>query len=350
MFDHEYVGNLHIHSLRSDGGRNVAQIAGAAAACGLDFICLNDHEYMMDGLHLDEEGYYGDVLVLLGLEIGRRYHHYLAYDVKEMVPSDRSSPQEVIDAVNQQGGFGFLAHPFEKGMPFVERSRAYTWNDLSVTGYSGICIWNFSSRWKEMVRTALHGIVHLALKKQTLKGPSRETLRFWDRACRERRVHAVGGSDAHGSLFKWGLINFRPLSYEYVLGSVNVHILLYKKVLKDFEAAKKEVYGAMRVGRLFVAHDALCPARGFRFDFMSDDGSDLVMGEEGRFQKGEMVIELPSEGEIRLLKDGRPLKRWQGREAVYRVREKGVYRVEVYKRLFLFGWRPWIYSNPIYLR
>ena len=34
----------------------------------------------------------------------------------------------------------------------------------------------------------------------------------------------------------------------------------------------------------------------------------------------------------------------------YRVTEKGVYRIEVYRRVFLFGIRPWIFSNPIFLR
>jgi hypothetical protein len=32
------------------------------------------------------------------------------------------------------------------------------------------------------------------------------------------------------------------------------------------------------------------------------------------------------------------------------VKEKGVYRVEVFRRLAFFGWRPWIFTNPIYLR
>ena len=350
MFEHEYVGNLHIHSLHSDGGGTVPEIAGKAGVAGLDFICLNDHDFLIDTLQLHEEGFYGDVLVLVGLEIGERYHHYLAFDLKEMMRGHNLGPQEVIDRVNGQKGFGFLAHPFEKGMPFTERSLAYTWNDLSVTGYTGICIWNFSSRWKEGIKTALHGIFHLLFKRQALKGPNRETLVFWDGLCRKGRVPAIGGSDAHGSMFKWGLLNFRPLSYDVLLKSINVHILLNQKMSKDSEKAKKEVYAAMKEGRLYIAHDEICPAKGFRFDFVSDDGSDLMMGEEEVFREGEFVVELPQKGEIRLFKDGGLEKKWRGTEAVYRVKKRGVYRIEVYRHLFLFGWRPWIFSNPIYLR
>ncbi|MFZ7113636.1 MAG: CehA/McbA family metallohydrolase [Desulfatiglandales bacterium] len=350
MFDFEYIGNLHIHSRYSDGTGTVQEIKESAIRAGLDFIALNDHDFMMDEFHIDEEGFYGKTMVLVGIEIGREDHHYLAYGIREMIRKDELSPQQVIDRVRVSGGIGFLAHPFEKGMPFLNNSKAYKWKDLSVTGYQGLSIWNFSSRWKERVKSALHGMVFLCFRRQLLKGPSRRTLAFWDRQCQHRRVAAIGASDAHGSLFTWGPIRFRPFSYDFLLNTINVHVLLNKRIWNDFEAGKEAVYEALKEGRLFIAHDGLCPAKGFRFDFMSTDGSDLVMGEEGTFQKGEFVIELPRPGKIRLIKDGRLTKTWRGREAVYKVREKGVYRVEVYRRIFLFGWRPWIFSNPIYLR
>jgi hypothetical protein len=350
MSNFEYTGNLHIHSLHSDGAGDVSEIARSAARAGLDFICLNDHDFMTDALHLDEEGLYGNVLVLVGLEIGGRYHHYLAYDIKEMIKSHSLSPQEVIDQVGEQGGFGFLAHPFEKGMPFSNRSLAYTWNDLSVSGYTGICLWNFSSRWKERIKSAAHGLFFLTFKSQALKAPSQKTLSFWDDMCQRRRTAAIGGSDAHAFLFKWGMFNFRPLSYEYLFRTINIHILLNKKMPKEFQEAKQDVYEALKEGRSFIAHDQLCSAKGFRFYFAPDEGSELVMGEEGHFQPGKLVAELPETGEIRLFKDGHLEKTWRGTEAVYRVAEKGVYRIEVYRHLFLFGWRPWIFSNPIYLR
>jgi hypothetical protein len=350
MSHFEYIGNLHIHSLYSDGGDNISQIARSAARAGLDFIALNDHDYLTDTLHLEEEGFYEDVLVLVGLEIGGRYHHYLAYDLKKVLKSRSLGPQEVIDQVNGQQGFGFLAHPFEKGMPLTENSMAYTWNDLSVTGFTGICVWNYTSRWKERVKSALHGLFLLTFKSLSLKPPSRETLAFWDDLCGDKRVVAVGGSDAHGSTFKYASINFKPLSYDHLLRTVNIHILLEKKMSKDFKTAKNQVYGAMREGRLFIAHEKICPAKGFRFSFHPDEGPGLVMGEEGPFQPGDFMISVPRKGEIRLLKDGKLEKAWQGREAVYRVKEKGVYRIEVYRHVFPFGWRPWIFSNPIYLR
>jgi hypothetical protein len=350
MYNFEYVGNLHIHSIHSDGAEDIPSIAKAAARVGLDFVCLNDHDFLSDRLYLEEEGFYNNVLLLVGLEIGRRHHHYLAYDITEKVSGDDVAPQQVIDSVNKQGGFGFLAHPFEKGMPFFQRSVAFRWDDLLIKDYAGICIWNFSSRWKERVKSFAHGLFHLLFKHSTLKGPSQETLSFWDATCRERRVSGIGGSDAHATDFRWGFIRIRPFTYDVLLSTIDTHILLPEKLPSGFEPAKKAVYGALKSGRLFMAHDGLCQARGFRFDFIADDGPGLMMGAEGQFQKGTLMIRTPRAGKIRLIKDGALAEQWLAAEAGYRVAGKGVYRVEVFYKVPVFGWRPWIFSNPIYLR
>lgn len=350
MFEFEYMGNLHIHSIHSDGAKKIKEIAESASIAGLDFICINDHEYMMDSFDLGEEGFYGNLVVITGLEIGRRYHHYLAYGVRDVVRSDSLGPQEIIDRVNSGGGFGFLAHPFEKGMPFREKSVAYTWNDLSVRNFTGIGIWNFSSRWKERVKTIFHGMFFLAFKSQALKGPSRETISFWDGLTQHRKVVAIGTSDAHGDEFRFGPVKLIPLTYDFLFKAINVHILISRKIYKDFNAAKTDIYDALKKGRLFIANDNLHPSKGFRFYFLSNDGSDLVMGEEDSFHPGAIIVELPEAGETRLFRDGKKIEKWRGTEVVYHVREKGVYRVEVYHHLPVFGWRPWIFSNPIYLR
>ncbi|HQE98760.1 MAG TPA: PHP domain-containing protein, partial [Anaerolineae bacterium] len=60
----EYAGNLHIHSVYSDGSGRHAEIAEAAAAAGLNFVIVTDHNVRVEGL----EGYYGRVLLLIGEE------------------------------------------------------------------------------------------------------------------------------------------------------------------------------------------------------------------------------------------------------------------------------------------
>jgi hypothetical protein len=346
----EYVGNLHIHSNYSDGAGSRDDVLRSAGKAGLDFIIFNDHEHMLDSLHLDEEGEYRGVRVLRGAEIGGRYHHYLAYNVKEIIGGHLLSPQKVIDKVSGQGGFGFLAHPFEKGMPFSEKSIAYTWNDLAVHGYAGICIWNYMSRWKERIKTPFHALYCLLFKACSLKGPSRETLSFWDQVCRERRVTAIGGSDAHGSVFQWGALKFTPVTYDRLMNTINVHLLLDGKLPEDFQEAKRHIYDALREGRVFISHDGLAPGRGFRYYSLLEDGSVLTMGQEATFQPGSLFVHSPEDSRIRLLRNGSVIQTWRGKEGAYALEQEGVYRIEISLRIFPFGWRPWIFSNPIYLR
>lgn len=347
----EYMGNVHVHSSYSDGSGSVRTIAQYAEQAGLDFIIFNDHDYMAKQLHLENEGNFHGLRVLVGLELGKRFHHYLAFGLKRMVRGRGLSPQEIIDRVNEGGGFGFLAHPFEKGMPFREKSIAYTWNDLSVKDYTGICIWNFSSRWKERIKTPVHGLFFLLFKAWTLKGPSRKTLLFWDAACRKRPVAAIGGSDAHGALFRWGPLRFTPLSYMDGLKSINIHVILSETLSDSFERAKDQVYHAMKKGSLFIAHDRLACAKGFDFHYESNQGRFLGMGEESGFSPGSLIVKLPRPGRIRLLRNGISMADVHGKTGFsWPINRKGVYRVEIFRRVPFFGMRPWIFSNPIYLR
>jgi hypothetical protein len=51
-----------------------------------------------------------------------------------------------------------------------------------------------------------------------------------------------------------------------------------------------------------------------------------------------------------LFKNGILVARKTGSDFSFSVDVAGVYRVEVYRRVPFLGLRPWIFSNPIYLR
>ena len=74
------------------------------------------------------------------------------------------------------------------------------------------------------------------------------------------------------------------------------------------------------------------------------------MGQEAQFSPGIVVIKLPGYGLTRIIKDGSLFKTGYGSGLSIRIQKRGVYRVEVLRKTPLFGWRPWIFSNPIYLR
>ena len=54
---------------------------------------------------------------------------------------------------------------------------------------------------------------------------------------------------------------------------------------------------------------------------------------------------MPDEAYICLLRDGHVIEEFEGKRLSYAITQPGVYRVEVRRRF-----KPWIFSNPIYVR
>lgn len=113
---------------------------------------------------------------------------------------------------------------------------------------------------------------------------------------------------------------------------------------------------AVKAGHVFVAHEWMGDATGFRMAWVEGDAPVLSdrarawMGDEAPFATGGRVdVESPLPGRLRLIRNGKEIARGEGNRMQVPVTEAGVYRSEVW--LELDGeWRPWIYSNPVYLR
>ncbi|MCJ7669691.1 MAG: CehA/McbA family metallohydrolase [Dehalococcoidia bacterium] len=185
-----HAGDQHVHSEYSSWdasygggeGPTVEQQAQAAEDKGLSWIIMTDHNAMMTAQDWSDEGVdcqaaeaSTGIKVMLGLEVGNCYPyfsfgHYLAYDIDYYVnpPNDC---QSMINAVNQAGGFGFIAHPFAFNYLWLD----FYWHDWDVTGYKGMEIMHAGT-----VSIAAINKWHDILKNN----PS-------------ARVFGIGNSDAH---------------------------------------------------------------------------------------------------------------------------------------------------------
>src|SRR5262249_11907618 len=139
-------------------------------------------------------------LFLVGEEISPRYNHYLAFGTKTPVVVSKTElhSQDVIDAVNQQGGFGFIAHPDHTGAPFAG-VRAYPWVDWNVKGYAGMSIWDLMGDWISSLSSPIGVACGLLCPSRVLKGPRVETLRRWDELTQRGHCAAIGEVDNHGT-------------------------------------------------------------------------------------------------------------------------------------------------------
>ena len=346
---YEYKGTIHLHSRYSDGSGTVPEIIRKAANAGLDFVVLTDHD-SLSALYGRYEGWHDGVLLLVGQEISPRTHHYLAFDLnREIRGKYRTDYQNIIDDVTASGGFGFIAHPYGGKQPPLFRSRTQAWTDWNVTGYTGIEIWSYMIDWVDSLNILTFMYYYLYPEK-AISGPRPEALRKWDEVSQDRRVVGLGSTDAHAKplpIFRF--IKFLP--YEYLFQTIRTHVLLNEPLsTHSFPAGKQLIYDAIKAGHCFIAYDLLADSMGFTFMAEAKESNrtrtHLLMGDEAIFEgKTDLLIAVPQPANIRLIRNGHPIHNANGKTLRFPIDQSGVYRVEVYYKN-----RPWIFSNPIFLR
>jgi len=331
-----YKGALHIHSTFSDGTSDVKDIARYAKKAGLDWIIITDHN---DTRALELQGWYEGVLVLAGEEISPPAgNHYLAFDIKNTI-SDKKSPQDYIEEVKNQGGFGFVAHPDER----TNRKNSFPplrWSDWDMNDFGGIEIWNYFSDWGDNYDPKIMAIQYL-FRNYFVSGPSSNTLRWWDELNlkTEKIIPAVGGGDTH-ALEKYGV---KVFPYDESFKTLTNYIFLDKELDKDFETAKKQVYSAIKSGNLILANK-WWNKNSDKINFWIENSSEKAhAGEKISFEnKTQLYIELPHTGEIKIIHNGKSFKTLKEKNISCEISSAGKYRFEAY-----FRGKPWIFSNPI---
>ena len=168
-----YRGDLHLHTVHSDGQYDVSEMIAAAHASGLDFIVSTDHNTC--SANWESPAYRTDsLLVIPGEEATTRHGHWLAVGLPEhgwvdwrYAPRDGVFPRFAAE-VRAAGGMVVAAHP---AVPLP--GSAWEFGYVHVDALE---VWN--GRWNI---------------------DDEVSLRIWQRLLRQgRRVAAVAGSDSHG--------------------------------------------------------------------------------------------------------------------------------------------------------
>ena len=344
---HEYVGNIHMHTVHSDGEGTFADLALAARRAGLDFLIVTDHNVLVK----EEEGYRHGVLVLVGEEVHDpdrkpEVNHLLCLGIQEDVAPLAKDPQAVIDAVNAQGGLTFLAHPIERSAPLVPET--YPWVDWRVRDFTGIELWNYMSSLREFAVNKAMGLALSFFPKYFIEGPLPEMLSLWDDLLRDGKVVAIGGSDAHAHVYSLGPIRRRIFPYDFLFRTVNTHILVPEPFTGDVAHDAALVYDALRQGHAWVGYDLIGSTRHVRF-WAVGSHARAIMGDSIPLGNGVTLhAVLPEPAQMTLRWDGEVVHEVRGQTLTYRVHQPGVYRLEVWRR----SWgkeRGWVFTNPIYV-
>ena len=163
----------------------------------------------------------------------------------------------------------------------------------------------------------------------------------WDSETKKKPFTGIGANDAHQNQVFNGLM-LDP--YEVSFRNLSTHILAR-------ELTDSAIRQSLREGHAYVSHDWLCDPKGFGFVAVNNLGVFNIGDPVTIVGNTRLYVQttIPS-ARVKLFHNG-ALKEEKTGDLVtnFETKAPGVYRVEVW--LDVDGeQRPWIYSNPIYLK
>jgi hypothetical protein len=382
----DYRAILHAHAEDSSHtGGTRPEILAAAKRAGVSIIMLTDHvRPERDFINDSWRGLHEGVLFIPGAE----HEGFLLYPMASIKGKPWKTREEYIQLVKENGGDIFLTHVEERP-------------DWDTSELNGIEIYNHHSDVKDESlfnawligafsnAARLNEIVKaLAQYPDEVFGAQQDYLSSiiakWDKDTLEHRVTGVAANDCHHNqvftvtvvdenTIEVSYITSKPTTtritteqtagvaeltrgrkageliakldfdiYERSMNYVNTHILAAK-------LDEATVRDALKRGHAYVAHDWLCDATGFAF-LAEGKARQRVMGDEIKVADAmTLKVATPLLCTLKLIHNGKAIQTVQSDHLEFVPKTKGVYRIEAW--LDVDGEaRPWIYSNPIYVR
>lgn len=326
----EYKGVIHVHSfLGGHSSGTFSDIIAAAKANQLDFVIMTEHtEQDFDTAAMTLKDRHAGVLFVNG---------------NETVAANGDRLLTLPDNVS------IAAYPKDfkswdpPGLSGVEVYNVYT-NTRQANPVTAF----FDVLWSHRAYPDL--LFGLYYERPT------EGLKKWDEALAHARLTATPGNDAHANIgvsLQDGAgktlagIQLDPYSTSFRL--VRLHVLI--DPTKPLDTA--QLLAAIRAGHCFIGFDLFGDTSGFKFEAVTATET-RTQGDEVPLQNDlRLRVQTPVTTRISLFKDGAVILSESGNKTKeFPVKEPGVYRVEVYLPEIeqIIGQKPWIISNPIYVR
>jgi hypothetical protein len=351
----DYKGVIHVHSnLGGHSTGNFADIIQAANQNSLNFVIMTEHTSdLFDTSELTLRGIHAGVLFVNGNEINTASH-----DRMLLVPGNADAAMantigtsEVLSAQKARGGLSFIAYPHEftswdnGDYDGMEVYNLYT-NTKKINYFVTFFDWLWSYwSYPDLMFARFYERPNDELKK-------------WDElmVTKNRKVVAIAGNDAHANVgLQLGdrtgkrLIGIHLDPYERTFSVVRNHVLLEK----ERPLTAETLLSAISSGHCYIAFDLFGDSTGFTFT--AENSRDRkIMGDEIELLDGvRLIASTPVQARVLLIKDGQVIRDEEGTARKdFPVAERGVYRVEVYLTQLgtLVQDKPWIISNPIYVR
>jgi hypothetical protein len=385
--DYRAIMHAHAEDATHTGGTRPEMLAAAKKA-GIQVILLNDHvRPNRDFIDDSWRGLRDGVLFIPGAEA----EGFLVYPERTIKGERFSSRDEYVSLLHRVGGNIFLCHVEERfDWPTDQLDGIEIYNNhTDIKDENQFLFWLGSSltdpQRLDQLQKALTDF------PQEFFGASQDYLQpiieKWDRDLLSHRVTGVAANDCHHNQgFRVSaaaadaveiaevvggekprrvtvaqqpkvaeLLKGRSIGdtiarldidpYERSMNYVATHIL-------SPQLSEQSIRDALRKSHVYVAHDWLTDASGFKFLARVQGAKRVlgIMGDEITSQRGLVLeIEAPVPGLVKLVHNGKVIREEKGDRFSWSPDAPGVYRVEIW--LTVDGeTRPWIYSNAIRVR
>ena len=326
----DYKGVVHVHSfLGGHSSGSFAEIISAAQANQLQFVVMTEHtEKDFDTAAMTLQGTHGGVLFINGNEISAANGDRLL-----KLPSDVS----------------LVAYPEDfKNWDTPEIDGVEIYNVFTNARQINPVVAFFDVLWSKGSYPDLIFALYLTRPE--------EGLQKWEQQLTRKRLTAVAGNDAHANIgvslndsSGQTLLGIQLDPYETSFRLVRLHVLLEQNRQLD-ETALLE---AIKAGHCFIGFDLLGDSSGFYFG-AQNAGELKIQGDEISLQaETRLHVRSPVPSRVVIFKNGAVFVDESGVSAKeVAITERGIYRTEVYLPQLgnLMATKPWIISNPIYVR
>ena len=382
----DYRGLMHSHAEdATHTGGTRPELLAAARRAGVQIVMLTDHvRPERDFINDSWRGLHEGVLFIPGSED----RGFLSFPTRSVKGVEAGSREQYIEMILKEGGNIFLCHVEERpNWPTDQLDGLEIYNHhTDVKNESAFQLW-LQGTLTDPVRLP-ELVAALSEYPQEVFGAQQDYLpdiiAKWDRDSQQHRLTGIAANDCHHNqvftvtaidenTVEVGYITSKPTTtrvtaekvpavaalvkgrkpgeliarldfdpYERSLRYVSTHILAH-------ELTEPAVREALRRGHAYVAHDWLCDSTGFAFVARAG-GRTNATGDDVKLDGALMLSAATSvKCTMKLIRNGEVLQTTNTNRLDFEVKTPGVYRIEAW--LEVDGeQRPWIYSNPIYVR
>jgi len=357
-------GIIHVHSIFSDGGGTIPEIALAASKAGIDFVVVTDHN-SSEARRLGFEKNYDGVDIFVEMEASVSAGHLLTfYSHSKLRDRDDKTIKDLAWKhyleKSQPGMFTVVAHPSNIKNPWTHLDKFP----------DGVEVINFDSIWQQQARDTFldFGLTIAVLPWNNFLAalrffePNSKDFIAWDAMNSVSPGHfGILAHDTHAKLKLTPGFSLRWPDYKPTFRLASNVVFHSGPLPSEFDERKKILYQSLKKGRSAMV-----------FSIFPYSGNDWRLECTGIYRSGDIVTGMkhPCEFVVETPKDfpyTRIFRLWRNGELVreeessseierFPVERTGSYRMEVWAKVhtamhfLLHRPTPYVIYNPITIK